>query len=325
MAAGAQVFVVDVEEDTPLFTNTAIQRTEQATERELSCTCADALRAPTGKLRVDARRKVLSALAAEGARARLASSGLAALTVVFVPCAQDELSGWMPRRAEAWCTGALQLAGLSRFTPGCARLAAVRSSRQPARRSEGRFALQVKENGLQDAVVTLDELAQGEDTKHAGASAAAVRPSVLLCVDTVAGLCTRFVLQRSMASIPTRSCARCVTWRLKAAQSASAAHACSALLRSRLPAVLQAIQRRHRRRPGREILHQVGSRACVTLRRRGAGQALRPTARAARTRWSMHAQSLGPPHALRLFVLGAAPLRTGRAPYSTAVWVRARC
>jgi len=81
-----------------------------------------------------------------------------------------------------------------------------------------------------------------------------------------------------MASIPTRSCARCVTWRLKAAPSASAARACSALLRSRLPTVLQAIQRRHRRRPGSEIFRQVGSRACVTLRRRGAGRALRPKA-----------------------------------------------
>ena len=83
------------------------------------------------------------------------------------PVSQAAPSGWTRSRAAAWCTGARQRAGPSRFTPGCAHCRSrviLRVASEPLAR------LQVKDNGMQDAVMTLDELAQGEDTKSAGAA-----------------------------------------------------------------------------------------------------------------------------------------------------------
>ena len=136
---------------------------------------------------------------------------------------QVERSGWTRSRAESWCTGARQRVGPSRFTPGCApypcRLHTVSYSTEP----DG--CLQVKENGMQDAVMTLDELAQGEDTKNAG-TVQQPGGALVLCKSLTTRLshpCTLVASQRSTASTPMRLRARCASWRSTATPSAAAA------------------------------------------------------------------------------------------------------
>jgi hypothetical protein len=58
-------------------------------------------------------------------------------------------------------------------------------------------ALQVKEHGLQDTVMTLDELTQGEDTKNAGAALAS---TAVLCHKGLTTQLARFCIARCLTA-----------------------------------------------------------------------------------------------------------------------------
>ena len=73
---------------------------------------------------------------------------------------------------------------------------------------------------MQDTVMTLDELANGEDTKKAGeAQRCGVRQQGCLTLGVCSPVHAR-CSQLSTASMPTRSLVRCASWRLTATPSA---------------------------------------------------------------------------------------------------------
>ena len=84
---------------------------------------------------------------------------------------------------------------------------------------------------MQDAVMTLDELAMGDDTKHAGV-ADLNAGAACVSADYTAALLGCLIAQRFMACTSMRSYAHCGSWRLTALPSA--ATACAKAYRAQL-------------------------------------------------------------------------------------------